>query len=601
MLLMNFFSPIIKSNVLRLIAGISLFSSLASKAVAVAADSDWQPHNYTSLDGGEVISSLVMEENGGFSISGDQTAGHGGIGVTYTTPIELQVKGFCLEFSLDQFPEHSEDKWFAVMFLDRENITNSANNTPVCRHWDDNAILAAEGAGLVILLRPTGDGILEVETRYVGVASASDATRTDGQWVHTGDGAYTSIKLQSYEHIKLCLLRRLEGGFNIELNGGDFKRGDGAERADGDEGSINPHNKHVLLERIFPLGTPGYVKMAAKSVTRAPMKFTIHEFDGSPAYSKIEKEQAAVQGVYELFKDTKFANGFNVSGLSSKTDGHSIKARFDYGDATRRPNWRVAQFDTKYSFADMEKTHFSEMHPGIYKIVNPSKEITLDTNTGELGLKLLSSTVYEKPREYGERWPHLLIEDFGMYADSKNKFAYKLKNISQLRFHVKQKLTYFDDRMGNTANQENHAAMFFAYLYVTGTNNKGVSERIWFGFPLFDNRYAFSDEYGKKDGGKDDASDFFIYNIPSRAFTNTTFHNAEGVPVGSVDNPWMNIDIDVMPHIQRALEAAQSKGFMQGVKMEDLYINGMNMGWEHPGTYDTEMVIKDLSLKSYVK
>jgi len=330
------------------------------------------------------------------------------------------------------------------------------------------------------------------------------------------------------------------------------------------------------------------------------MKFTIHEFDGSPPYAKEGREQAAAPGIYELIRDTNFASGLNVSGLSSKVDGFTIKARFDYGDAAKKPAWRIDQWDTRHSLADNETTRFSELQPGIYKIANPSKEITIDTTKGELGLKLLSSMIYDKPREYFTRWPHLLIEDFGMYADSNNQFVYRLKNLSQLRFRVQQKLTYFEDKMGGSADQKIHGALFYSYLYVTGTNNRGESERIWFGLPLFDNRYAFSGEYGKKDGDKDDASDFFIYNIPSRAFTETTFHNAEGIPVGSVDNPWMNIDFDVLPHTQKALVAAQSQGFMQGVKMEDLYINGMTMGWEHPGTYDAEMVVKDLSLKAYV-
>ena len=589
-----------KTHVPALLSTLCLFSISPTGATEVAADSDWQPHNYVVQDWGAVTSSLAPDENGGFSISGDLTAGLGGIGVTYTKPIELQETGFCLEFSLNKFPEHPDDKWFAVMLLDKESITNSANDTPFYRHWDDNTIRAAEGAGLVILLRPTADGMLGVETRYVGVASASDATRTDGQWVSPGGGEYTSIKLPSYEHIKLCLIKRSEGGYNIEINDGDFKRGDGLERVDGDEGSINPCNKHVLLDKIFPSGTPGYVKMAARCATRAPMKFTIHAFDGSPPYAIAGREQAAAPGVYELIRDTNFASGFNVSGLSSKEDGLSIKARFDYGDADKKPAWRIDQWDTRHSLADSETTRFSEANTGIYKIANPSKEITIDTTKGELGLKLLSSMIYEKPREYFSRWPHLLIEDFGMYADSKNKFAYKLKNLSQLRFRVQQKLTYFEDKMGGSADQKIHGALFYSYLYVTGTNNRGESERIWFGLPLFDNRYAFSGEYGKKDGDKDDASDFFIYNIPSRAFTETTFHNAEGIPVGSVDNPWMNIDFDVLPHTQKALVAAQSQGFMQGVKMEDLYINGMTMGWEHPGTYDAEMVVKDLSLKAYV-
>lgn len=34
--------------------------------------------------------------------------------------------------------------------------------------------------------------------------------------------------------------------------------------------------------------------------------------------------------------------------------------------------------------------------------------------------------------------------------------------------------------------------------------------------------------------------------------------------------------------------------------MDTLFVDGMNLGWEMPGTYDAEMKIKNLSLKSYV-
>jgi len=590
-----------KTHVPALLSTLCLFSISPVEATEVAADSDWQPHNYTSVDGGSIVSTLETEKGGGFSISGGQTSGHGGIGVTYTKPIELQNDGFCLEFSLDRFSAPFEDNWFSVMLLDKETITNSANLPPVYHHWDDNARLAAGGSGLVILMRPRSDGWLELETWYVGVASASDATRTDGQWVSPGGGTYTLIKLPSFEHIKLCLIKLPSGGYNIVFNDGNFELGAGTARVDSDEGSINPHNKYALLDSIFPPGTPGYLKMAAKSLKPSFMKFTIHSIDGSPAEAKVDKEQAAVQGVYDLFRDVKFANGFNASGLYALTDGLSVKARFDYGDAEKKPAYRIDQWDTKYTLADKEQTRFSELQPGKYKIENPSKEITIDTNTGELGLKLIASTVYEKPRVYFERWPCLLIEDYQMYEASGSKFAYKLKNLSQLRFQIKMKLVEYEDKMGKAADPKIHATMFFAYLYVTGMNNKGLSEMIWFGFPLFDNRYAFSGVWGKQDGDKDDASPFFIYNIPTRDFTDKTFHNAQGVPVGSEDNPWISVDFDVLPHIQKALEAAQSQGFMQGLKVEDLYINGMNMGWENPGTYDSAMVIKDLALKSFVK
>jgi len=62
----------------------------------------------------------------------------------------------------------------------------------------------------------------------------------------------------------------------------------------------------------------------------------------------------------------------------------------------------------------------------------------------------------------------------------------------------------------------------------------------------------------------------------------------------------MDIDIDVLPYIQRAINLANENGQMQGVTLDTAYIDGMNLGWEMTGTYDAEMLFKDISLKSYV-
>ena len=155
------------------------------------------------------------------------------------------------------------------------------------------------------------------------------------------------------------------------------------------------------------------------------------------------------------------------------------------------------------------------------------------------------------------------------------------------------------DHRCQPVNPSLHASSLYLYLYVKGTNSKGSTEMMWFGIPLFDNRYPFPGEAGIQDGGKDDASGLFIYNVPSRGFTNMSF-TKNGTPFGSEDNDWMNIDIDLIPTIKRALVLANQKGFMQGVTMDTLFVDGMNLGWEMPGTYDAEMKIKNLSLKSYV-
>ena len=238
-----------------------------------------------------------------------------------------------------------------------------------------------------------------------------------------------------------------------------------------------------------------------------------------------------------------------------------------------------------------------ELEDGVYQYDSLDKIFTIDTNTGMLGMELNASEVYDEPRKAGEGWPHLLIE--GGTKNAEAPFASQLKNANHLRLSLSARLTKFVDAMNGEAENGLHAGAFYIYLYIKGVNEAGQSEMTWFGLTIFDNRIAFTTESGAKDGGKDDASGLFIYQVPSRAFTATDFLK-NGEIYASEDSEWMNIDIDVLPYVERALVRAQEDGFIKGVTMDTVYIDGMNMGWEMPGTFDGKMEVKGLSLRSYV-
>ena len=162
-----------------------------------------------------------------------------------------------------------------------------------------------------------------------------------------------------------------------------------------------------------------------------------------------------------------------------------------------------------------------ELEDGVYQYDSLDKIFTIDTNTGMLGMELNASEVYDEPRKAGEGWPHLLIE--GGTKNAEAPFASQLKNANHLRLSLSARLTKFVDAMNGEAENGLHAGAFYIYLYIKGVNEAGQSEMTWFGLTIFDNRIAFTTESGAKDGGKDDASGLFIYQVPSRAFTATDF------------------------------------------------------------------------------
>lgn len=300
-----------------------------------------------------------------------------------------------------------------------------------------------------------------------------------------------------------------------------------------------------------------------------------------------ELRHVPVPGEYELLQDRNFHRGFtvlNMGGEEKESTKTGILACTRPGDS---PVWNVAQWETRWDFRDPAQTGCSCPETGVFRFDSRDKIFTVDTNTATVTMELNAAQVYGSPRREGQGWPHLLIE--GPTVCPQAPFANQLGEADALWLSFAQRLTMFRDHMGSAADPTLHAGSFYIYLYIKGQNQRGETEMTWFGLTLFDNRFHFDVERGSRDAGKADASGLFIYQVPIRAFRQ--------VPV-MVGDDWLDVRIDVLPYVRRALELAQQRGYMQGVRMEQVFIDGMNMGWEMPGTYDGCMQIRDLSLKT---
>ncbi|MBE6974612.1 MAG: hypothetical protein E7436_03880 [Ruminococcaceae bacterium] len=290
---------------------------------------------------------------------------------------------------------------------------------------------------------------------------------------------------------------------------------------------------------------------------------------------------------YELLQDRHFRGGFTVLNMGGAEKDSTITGVFSCTNPGERPIWRVAQWETRFDFRDPAQTVRSCPEPGVFRFDSGDKVFEVDTTGAVLSMELNASRVWGSPRQEGQGWPHLLIE--GPTVCPQAPFANRLGTATALRLSFAQRLTMFRDHMGPDADPNLHTGSFYIYLYIKGQNNKGETEMTWFGLTLFDNRFHFDEERGSRDAGKTDASGLFIYQVPIRAFRQ--------VPA-AVSDDWLTVDIDVLPYIRRALELAQERGYMLGVRMEEVFIDGMNMGWEMPGTYDGCMQIRELSLKA---
>lgn len=95
----------------------------------------WGAHDYACISGPSILTDTALDGKGGISFSGTQTAGDGGIGLTYLRPIDM-ANGVSVELSLDEYSVHKggrEDSFLALQLMDKAEITDANNPDPVYR------------------------------------------------------------------------------------------------------------------------------------------------------------------------------------------------------------------------------------------------------------------------------------------------------------------------------------------------------------------------------------------------------------------------------------------------------------------------------------
>ena len=274
------------------------------------------------------------------------------------------------------------------------------------------------------------------------------------------------------------------------------------------------------------------------------------------------------------------------------------------------PQWHLAQWASRYPFHDKQNTtyeikngqktfnyRFTEVERNHYLYENQSKTFEVNTRTGEYRLALKASECYHSDRVAYQEWPHLLLEQ-DLCTPSGLNAACKISDSKTIRVKIDAKINEFVDHMGDRADYGLHSAMCLFYLYVANYDEtaRNFTDMLWFGIPIFDNRYVFSEEASFPDAGsKESATDKWIFNISSSAFFQPDYNLYD--EAGKILlNTWRTVDVELTDLIRRAFNAAQEAGYMKDSKWDNLYINGMYTGYELPGTYDIDMSFKNIDI-----
>ena len=306
----------------------------------------------------------------------------------------------------------------------------------------------------------------------------------------------------------------------------------------------------------------------------------------------------AAQAPRELLPDPTFAQWFDIRGLGIPFDDSGVKGVFrSSADTVGTPAWSLAQWASKHSLADPSLTRQTQLTKHRFQIVNPSKRVIVDSRSGELELGLFASACYERPRQKGEPWPHLLVS--AELTDTRYPSDLcRVELMKRLDVSMECRLTEFADKHPE-ADRDLHAAQFQLFLYVQNLNtgSSGYGDMLWFGVLVFDSRRPAKEETYQRDGGKPDASGKFIYTLPTQACQpeGQTFFK-KGKIVAEADARWTTLRINAAPWIVYAYNLARKNGYLSKTELSDLYVSGLNFGWEMPGTYDAVMQVRNFSI-----
>lgn len=292
----------------------------------------------------------------------------------------------------------------------------------------------------------------------------------------------------------------------------------------------------------------------------------------------VEPSESCAQESVEEIADAHFHHGFI---LLSPELGKKIPYGKISGFVPGEPVWTLAQWASKLP---LQPGDAERMDNGSLRYSNEGKSILLGASNSEdagLSLAIFGGEEYgHSARKNGEDWVHLLIQQELIRKPS-------LATLSEAKFRIEARLTKAKKIPTANYSPTLHAAQFLIYFSVQNLNREspGFGKYLWFGIPIYDDRTKLI----KGSFALDRGTNMYMYSLPWNLLSRKSAHSRQ----------WIQIDLDLLPLMKEGLETAWKQGVLAESKsLEDYHIAGINMGWELPGTFDVEMQVRNLSLKT---
>ena len=315
-------------------------------------------------------------------------------------------------------------------------------------------------------------------------------------------------------------------------------------------------------------------------------------------YKTTEKNESyRAKGYEPLFEDNNFANGFRISKTDTAAEGgpyHPEYLRHYTETSAKTPSWTLCQWGSKFdiyqnykeetSADNLEFTYTSKGGKNINNSFVSAKKLSFNSKTGSVYLECNTEVEYDTPRTGSEPWVHVLLEQ-----DFSNNLVH-VESCESLIMEAQFEIKKFEDKMGDAFNASCHAAQVVWYITLQNRNKESADfgKYIWFGVNLWDNRSAgkVTELYAQLDGG----TSSFIYNPSSRLYYGENNFKLPEV------NQKITASLEVISVARSAYNLAIQRGFLGTTQFEDLYVGGMNFGFEVPGTYNIGVEWDDIGV-----
>lgn len=316
------------------------------------------------------------------------------------------------------------------------------------------------------------------------------------------------------------------------------------------------------------------------------------DLDYEVTMEKTAYEKYTGSGYDVLFGDPFLENG--IEALDANGDSSGVLGGLE---ASADPSWVLAQWGSKYDICDFadriysndgKSFRYTSKGKSIGGVSVPAKVIGVDSEGGSIYMELNAQVEYDAPRKDGEGWPHTLLSQ---------EFSAPLVHVSELSdlvMNMTYEITKFEDCMGDSADSDKHCAQLVWYITLQNRTegHEDYGKYVWFGITLWDNRLSGASYggYAAEDAGKDDATHAFIYQ-PSSALV----HAGAGGKCPTVGERRV-VDFHLLDAARAAFDTAKQRGYLGSTEWEDLYIGGMNFGFEVTGTYNVATEIESVGV-----